>query len=97
MGKDRSGKFHPSKGKPSGINKEEGLGVQPTDPEKMDEYLEITDKYTDGEEKIAPGVRQRHPNRNTSKGRDTYKEKENTEGTDNTNNEDLGSEAETEE
>jgi hypothetical protein len=81
MGKDRSGKYHPGKGKPTGINKEEGLGIQATDPDKMDEYLEITEKYTDGE-KVAPGVRVRHPNRNTSKGEDSFKAKENLEESD---------------
>ncbi len=48
MGKDQSGSFHPGKGKTSGINKEEGLGIHPTDPERMDEYLDLTDKYTIG-------------------------------------------------
>ncbi|MFN2458055.1 MAG: hypothetical protein ABR502_07635 [Chitinophagaceae bacterium] len=32
MAKDRTGKFHPGKGKPSGINKEEGLGLHSTEP-----------------------------------------------------------------
>ena len=30
MGKDANGVFHPGKGKPSGVNKEEGLGLQNT-------------------------------------------------------------------
>ncbi len=68
MGKDRNGVFHPGKGKPSGANKEEGLGLQATEPEKMDEYLEITDKYTTGEDELSEGVPVRHPNRNVSKG-----------------------------
>ena len=44
MGKDRDGTFHPGKGKPSGANKEEGLGAQATPPEKMNEYNEMTEK-----------------------------------------------------
>ncbi len=40
MGKDQNGVFHPGKGKPSGVNKEEGLGIQATPPEKMNEYIE---------------------------------------------------------
>lgn len=64
------------KGKPSGANKEEGLGIGATPPEKMEEYDELTDKYTDGEDKLAPGVPERHPNRNTSKG----EERDNGEG-----------------
>ncbi|HYF30701.1 MAG TPA: hypothetical protein VD993_06255 [Chitinophagaceae bacterium] len=67
MGKDRSGKFHPTKGKPSGAAKEEGLGITPTDPEKMDQYLDITERYTDGEDELASHVPVRHPNRNTEK------------------------------
>lgn len=71
MSKDRNGVFHLGKGKPSGANKEEGLGLQATPPEKLEEYLEITDKYTTGEDELAPGVPVRHPNRNTSKGEET--------------------------
>jgi hypothetical protein len=68
MSKDQNGTFHPGKGKPSGANKEEGLGFVSTPPEKLEEYLEITDKYTTGEDELAPGVPLRHPNRNTEKG-----------------------------
>ncbi len=71
LGKDRDGTFHPGKGKPSGMNKEEGLGIQATPPEKMDEYLEISDKYTAEEEELAEHVPLRHRNRNTSKSEDT--------------------------
>lgn len=69
-GKDVNGTFHPGKGKPSGVNKEEGLGLLPTEPEKMEEYLEMTDKYTAGEDVLAEHVPVRHKNRNTSKGED---------------------------
>ena len=84
MGKDRSGVFHPGKGKPSGVNKEEGLGIQPTDPERMDEYNEITEKYVEGEDELSPAVHLRHPNRNTSKGENSFKAKENKEESDKT-------------
>lgn len=77
MGKDANGTFHPGKGKPSGINKQEGLGILPTDPDKMDQYIEISEKYTEGEDTLAEHVPVRHKNRNTSKGEDTYKAKEN--------------------
>ena len=70
-GKDDNGVFDPGKGKPSGANKEEGLGLQATPPEKMDEYLEMTEKYTMGEDELSPAVPVRHPNRNTSKGEET--------------------------
>jgi hypothetical protein len=73
MGKDRSGKYHPPKGKPSGAAKEEGLGLHPTDPDKLDQYMDISDKYTTGEDEIAGHVPIRHPNRNTEKGHDRFK------------------------
>jgi hypothetical protein len=67
MGKDRSGKFHPKKGKPSG-NKEEGLGVSSVlDPESVKKNLEISDKYTIGADTLDPSVHMLHPNRNTQK------------------------------
>jgi len=87
MGKDADGVFHPGKGKPSGINKEEGLGLQATPPEKMDEYLEVTEKYTAGEDKLAENVPVRHRNRNTSKGENTYKGKENKDDSNKSKNE----------
>ena len=70
MGKDRTGKYHPSKGKPSGAGKEEGLGVHPTDPEKINEYIDITNRYTTDADTLAPHVHLRHPNRNTEKGQE---------------------------
>jgi len=78
MGKDQNGTFHPGKGKPSGVNKEEGLGFVSTPPEKLDEYLEMTEKYTIGEDELDPSVRMRHPNRNPSKNENNFKGKENT-------------------
>lgn len=92
MGKDRSGVFHPGKGKPSGINKEEGLGIQPTDAEHMKEYDEITEKYVEGEDELSPAIHMRHPNRNTSKGEDTYKAKENKKESDKTTTDALSEE-----
>jgi len=72
MGKDANGTFHPGKGKPSGANKDESnTGLQATPPEKMDEYLEITDKYFVNDDELEPSVPVRHPNRNTSKGEET--------------------------
>lgn len=74
VGKDREGNYHPPKGKPSGIDKAEGLGLQATEPEKMDEYLELTEKYTDGEDRLSDDVPVRHPNRNVSKRNDAQRE-----------------------
>src|SRR3954463_6061181 len=88
MGKDDNSVFHPGKGKPSGVNKEEsGAGIQATPPEKMDEYLEVTEKYFVNDDELEPSVPVRHPNRNTSKGEDRYKGKENTEESNKSNNE----------
>lgn len=86
MGKDANGVFHPGKGKPSGANKEEsGSGIQATPPEKMDEYLEVTEKYFVDDDQLESSVPVRHPNRNTSKGGDRYKG-ENKEETNKSNN-----------
>lgn len=74
VGKDREGKYHPPKGKPSGIDKEEGLGLQPTSPDKLEEYLDITDKYTTGEDQLADNLPLRHPNRNVNKRNDALRE-----------------------
>jgi len=71
MSKDQNGVFHPGKGKPSGANKEEGLGLQATPPEKMEQYLQVTERYTEDADTLAEDVRVSHPNRNTSKGEET--------------------------
>jgi hypothetical protein len=72
MGKDKTGKYHPPKGKPSGVNKEEGLGLSKTiDPEKFEEHERLTERYTDGENQLSADVRIRHVNRNVNKGSST--------------------------
>jgi hypothetical protein len=68
MGKDREGKFHPRKGKPSASGKIEGpTGLKEINTDAIDDYLEIADKYTVGEEQPAPNLHVRHPNRNPDK------------------------------
>jgi hypothetical protein len=59
-------------GEPSGANREEGLGLEATSPEKLNEYLEITDEYIEKPDEIDPSVHVLHPNRNTSKGEDDH-------------------------
>lgn len=81
LGKDEHGEFHPGKGKPSGVNKEEGLGIQDTPREKMNEYIEISEKYTIGEDTLDPSLPVRHANRNTSKGENSNKDNESKEDT----------------
>lgn len=78
MGKDKVGTYHPPKGKPSGVGKEKGIKVPPTDPEALEEYLEIEDKYT-GESSgdVASNVHVRHPNRNVDKKANRKDEKDN--------------------
>src|SRR5438270_2556055 len=74
MGKDREGKFHPAKGKPSDDTKE-GLGLRSTmNADDLKQDKEMTEKYTESDDKLAPGVRMKHPNRNTSKDEDYKKE-----------------------
>lgn len=56
------------KGKPSGVNRSEGTGVpSKISSKKMKEDDRITDEYTENDERIAPGVKTKHPNRNTDK------------------------------
>ncbi|HEY8915341.1 MAG TPA: hypothetical protein VIM87_02855 [Chitinophaga sp.] len=69
MGKDREGRYIPPKGKPSGSGKEGNLGLRRTiDEEGLKRDEEMTEKYTSGEDTLAPNVHMRHPNRNTAKG-----------------------------
>ncbi len=75
MGKDREGRFHPRKGKPSGSARE-GVGLQPIDTSAIDEHLEIADKYTEGEEQPASNVHVRHPNRNVDKREERQRNKD---------------------
>ena len=75
MGKDREGKFHPRKGKPSGALREGG-GVQPINTSALEEHLEIAEKYTEGEEEPAPNIHVRHPNRNVDKREERQRNKD---------------------
>lgn len=75
MGKDREGKYHPQKGKPSGEPKSTEQEMHLADPSSLKQYQTVTDQYiTDEDEQIA-AVPIRHPNRNANKGqsRPTYK------------------------
>ncbi|HEY1024058.1 MAG TPA: hypothetical protein VGE26_02750 [Sphingobacteriaceae bacterium] len=68
MGKDRNGKFIPTKGKPSGTDRDT-VGLKDAfavnDPATDDE---IANKYTDNIDNATPNVYVRHPNRNVNKG-----------------------------
>lgn len=75
MGKDREGKFHPRKGKPSG-DPREGVGLQPIDTSALEEHLEVSEKYTEGEEQPAPNLHVRHRNRNVDKREERQRTKE---------------------
>ena len=75
MGKDREGRFHPRKGKPSGSERET-TGLKPIDTTAIEEQLDIADKYTEGEEEPAANVRVRHPNRNVDKREERTRNKE---------------------
>lgn len=68
MGKDKNGKFIPPKGKPTGNGKEDNLGIsQSLSPEEIEKNLDITDKYTNDSDSLAPSVHLRHANRNVHK------------------------------
>ncbi len=75
MGKDREGKFHPRKGKPSGAPRE-GIGLQPIDSSALENHIELAEKYTEGEEKPAPNLHLRHRNRNVDKREERQRNKE---------------------
>jgi hypothetical protein len=75
MGKDREGKFHPRKGKPSGSLRSESPGLKSVSSSAFEENLEIADKYTVGEEEPAPNLRIRHPNRNVDKREDKQQDR----------------------
>ncbi|HEX8038217.1 MAG TPA: hypothetical protein VF490_03680 [Chryseosolibacter sp.] len=66
MGKDREGKFHPRKGRPSGTARE-GVGLQPIDSSALEDRRGIAEKYTNEMEEPAPNIHLRHPNRNVDK------------------------------
>ncbi|HEY9047171.1 MAG TPA: hypothetical protein VIN08_14800, partial [Ohtaekwangia sp.] len=67
MGKDRDGKFHPSKGKPTGQGKENSVELHLKEDGALDQYLQTAEKYTDGPEELPANVRIRHPNRHADK------------------------------
>ncbi|HSB92811.1 MAG TPA: hypothetical protein VLC28_06820, partial [Flavitalea sp.] len=69
MGKDRTGNFHPPKGKPSGVNKEEGLGLSKSiDPEQLPGDEQLTERDSEDEDQLSADSRIRHTNRNVNKG-----------------------------
>ena len=77
MGKDREGKFHPKKGKPSGSGKEESAGLNAPHTGSVEEYIELADKYTEGADELPANVKVRHPNRNVNKKKNKKEERAN--------------------
>jgi hypothetical protein len=67
MGKDREGKFHPKKGKPSGSGKGEEVELKTSEEGSIETYLDLADKYTKGADEMPDNVKVRHPNRNSNK------------------------------
>ncbi len=66
MSKEEQNKEH--KGQPSGTNKSEGTGLSSTmQNQDVKEDEKITEKYIDGEDKLADNVHKMHSNRNTDK------------------------------
>jgi hypothetical protein len=70
MGKDREGKFHPKKGKPSGSGLSKSGGSETPVTGSHEQYLDLADKYTEGADEMPANVKVRHPNRNVNKGDD---------------------------
>ncbi|HZB13554.1 MAG TPA: hypothetical protein VE467_11015 [Chryseolinea sp.] len=68
MGKDREGKYHPPKGKPSGTKTKKG--VTTTDSSALEDQLKVEEKYAINSEAddVEANVPVRHPNRNVDKG-----------------------------
>ncbi len=69
MTKSKSAKSASPKGKPSGSGRENS-GLHETNNIDSEEEKRIADKYTDDTENSEPTVTERHPNRNTDKGRE---------------------------
>jgi hypothetical protein len=65
MAKDREGKYHTPKGKPSSIGKVKATELHIQDLDHMEENFELADKYTTGETEDALNLR--HPNRDVHK------------------------------
>ena len=60
------------KDKPSGLNKNEGLGLKPViATENLEGSDEMEKKYTKNENDLSENVKEKHPNRNRSKGNAT--------------------------
>jgi len=73
MTDNKNAKSPSHKGKPSGTGKE-GSGLKEAQAENLEKDKEIADKYTDETERPSPNVHERHPNRNTDKGRENQGE-----------------------
>ncbi len=78
MGKDKEGKFHPMKGKPSGSGKEIDQPLNFATPGAYEKYVDIADKYTGGPDEDAANVKMMHPNRNNNKREERNQEKRQT-------------------
>jgi hypothetical protein len=67
MAKDREGRYHPPKGKPSSIGKPKAAELHVHHIDHIEKDFEITDRYTKGETEEAYQLR--HPNRDIHKAR----------------------------
>jgi hypothetical protein len=81
MGKEREGKFHPRKGKPSDSVQTESVGLKPISSGAYEENLDIAEKYTVGDDEPAPNLHLRHRNRNVDKREERKQEKSETKNT----------------
>jgi len=76
MGKDKEGKLHLEKGKPTGAGKQDSVELHLKEADALEQYLDIADKYTTGAEEAPANIPIRHPNRLTSKADSTQQDKQ---------------------
>jgi hypothetical protein len=89
MGKDRDGRFHPPKGRPSGTGRQTEL-TAPADQEALAEQFDLEDKYAiDADRDRVEGVPIRHPNRNAEKSEDRSRTESQKKAADKSRNETL--------
>jgi hypothetical protein len=69
MAKEREGKYHPPKGKPSSVGKVKASELQIRDIDNIEQSFELADKYTTGDTEEVLGIHIRHPNRDVQKNR----------------------------
>ena len=77
MGKDREGKYHPPKGKPSEAGNKKGITSPPVSKKKVKKQDQLENKYDlDSDNEAVENVKVMHPNRNENKNLDRQNPKD---------------------